>query len=338
MKVMRISRFPGVVSLIIVNSFLFAQANLSIVGQAVQGPSEPRVLPDQLYLGTTTQLVALADVIQGVEPGTIVIVSELHGFAPHHDKQVQMIEALNARFPQKVSVAMEFLDFTQQDTINQFLFGQIDEATFLKAVKWGQPSFDFYRRQTLYPQKTGGLTIGINAPRSLTGKIANKGIESLTPEEKELLPPFFTLGSDLYRARFKEIMGGHVTPEQLERYFTAQSVWDDTMATTLIQYLRFNPTRIVVVIVGDFHNAYKLGLPNRLVARGAQKLITISQEDITGMDNKEAGEAIAPHSAYGPRADFVWTSVQSKGGGGGQEGPRYLEGLNFQGFFSNLMR
>ncbi len=267
---------------------------------------------DKIYSGTTQEPQDLQELASQIVPGSVVIISELHGFAPHHDKQVELLKAIETAHPQTVSVGMEFLEYPEQDLINDYLGGRLDEETFLKEVQWGLPEFPFYRRQARFPLETGGNTVGLNAPRSLSGKIAKEGLESLTEYEKDLLPPHFELGSAEYLERFREIMGGHVDEKDLVKYFAAQSLWDDTMAWIALQYMKFNPNRTLVIIVGDFHNAYKLGLPNRLKARGVRNLITISQVDLTGLSDKAAQEEITPHPSWGERADFVWTSKDSE--------------------------
>lgn len=284
--------------------FLFHSATHAKGGHIIEA--------DRIYVGSSLEPVTLKDLISHLHRGSVVIVSEYHGFAPHHDKQVNALEFIEESFPNSTSVGMEFLEFPEQNIVDLFLSKTISEEQFLKDVKWGEPSFDFYRRQTLFPQKTGGKTIALNAPRSLTAKIAQKGLDSLTKEERVLLPPNFTLGSQKYFDRFKEIMGEHVTPEQLERYFAAQSVWDETMAWSAEQYVVQNPNRILVIIVGDFHNAYYLGLPARLKARGVH-VLTISQSDLTDLTQEQAINDVGPNEKWGARADFVWTSISEKG-------------------------
>jgi hypothetical protein len=95
------------------------------------------------------------------------------------------------------------------------------------------------------------------------------------------------------------------------KYFTVQSLWDETMAYSTVQYMENNPNSIFIIIVGDFHASFGGGLPDRLRARGINKLLTISQVDFTGLNNIERKELMTPHPSYGKRADFVWGSEQA---------------------------
>jgi uncharacterized iron-regulated protein len=72
------------------------------------------------------------------------------------------------------------------------------------------------------------------------------------------------------------------------------------MAWRALQHLDENPEDILVIIVGDFHVSYGGGLPDRLRARGAADVVTISQV----LEKDE----VKVHPKYGARADFVWVS------------------------------
>jgi uncharacterized iron-regulated protein len=206
-------------------------------------------------------------------------------------------------------VGLEFLSILHQDYVDQFLGGQLPEGDFLRLVEWGEPSFDFYREQTLAPRQTGGRTLALNAPRWLTRKISQTGLDSLTPEERQLLPADFTMGNDAYKERFRAVMGGHVAEEKLDRYFQAQSAWDEAMATTSCTHQRLHPGRDLVIIVGDFHAAYGGGLPDRMKARGCQNVKVISQVQVDSLDHLDKDPEILPHPNWGPRADWIWAST-----------------------------
>jgi uncharacterized iron-regulated protein len=205
---------------------------------------------------------------------------------------------------------MEFFDYPKQNVVDQYLAGKLDEAQFLKDVNWGGFPFDWYREQVLAPLAVGGTAIALNAPRSLTGRIARVGVKGLDKSEAALLPPQFSVGSDLYFDRFLEVIGAtHPGDRQkFENMFAAQSTWDDTMAWRSIEFVDENPDEILVVIVGDFHVAYELGLPARLEARGVQKMLTISQVKVEGLTDDEKSEYLKPDAKYGTRSDYIWIS------------------------------
>ncbi len=266
-------------------------------------------LADALYDGSSLQPTALADVIKNVGPGSVLIVSEQHGNQKHYANQKAALRELQQGGRCTVSVGLEFLSYTDQTAITSYSKGSLAEADFLKAVGWGGNPFADYRDQAQFPSQTGGELLGINAPRSLTGTIAKKGLSALTPDEQRLMPPNFQMGRAEYRERFEQVMGGHIAADAMERYFAAQSVWDETMAWTSAEFLAAHPSHCLVIVVGDFHAQYGGGLPDRLRARGVQSVTVLSQIEGAGLTESELQDEAGPNQSYGPRADGVWVSV-----------------------------
>ncbi|MEZ4871017.1 MAG: ChaN family lipoprotein [Bdellovibrionales bacterium] len=147
-------------------------------------------------------------------------------------------------------------------------------------------------------------------PKRINSSNFKGGAVQLTPELKRWMPPNFTLGNALYKQRFEDVMKDHVPPEKLDNYFASQSVWDETMAWRVSEFIKNHDQHVFVIIVGDFHAAYFGGLPDRLKARGVENLIVLSQVDSRHSDQKEFEELIDPHPEYGPRADFILSVEQ----------------------------
>ncbi|WP_413612289.1 ChaN family lipoprotein [Bdellovibrio sp. HCB-110] len=265
--------------------------------------------------GNTQQPVTLEEAVSSVTPGSVVVIGENHGFKEHQTQQVAIMTALRAR-GLKVSVGMEFFTYTQQGLVDSYRAGTLAEADFLKAIAWGSPSYDYYRDQAVFPLLSeGAATLALNAPRALTGKVSKQGLNSLTPEESALLPPQFSLGRDSYKRRFLSMMPHLPNPEAGERYFAAQSIWDDTMAWRATDFLAAHPDQVLVIVVGEFHVQYGGGLPDRIRARAPQiPVLTFSQVNTLDLSEEEIATEIAPSPLDGPRADFLWLApAQSLG-------------------------
>lgn len=251
------------------------------------------------------------ELLKGLLTHKVILLGENHGVKSHQDQHLEILQALR-QAGLRIHVGMEFFSYTDQAWVDRYRQGEITEAEFLKAIRWGSPSYDFYRDQAVFPRlELGERTWALNAPRSLTGRIARVGLNQLTAEERSLLPPNFQLGRDSYKKRFIEAMGGldHLpSPEVADRYFAAQSVWDDTMAWQISRILEQDPDAVVVVIVGEFHVQYGGGLPDRLKARGISSLTTVSQIQLQNLKPEELQKAVQPHAEYGPRADWIWGS------------------------------
>ncbi len=261
----------------------------------------------QILDGHNLYPVQIEKALSEIKPGSIVILGELHGTKIQPLFQVQVMETI-AKMGLKVSVGMEFFNYTHQSILDQYRAGFLGELEFLKQVKWGGFSYDSYRPQVLFPKQGESTTIALNAPPFLTSKVAKTGISSLTKDEAALLPPLFQKGNDLYYQRFKIIMGDHVPNlETLGRYFEAQSIWDETMAWKASEFIKSNPDQVLVIVVGEFHVQYGGGLPDRIKARGISDVTTFSLLNLNGMNQSEIQEALAPSTAYGDRANFIWT-------------------------------
>ena len=203
---------------------------------------------------------------------------------------------------------MEFFSYPDQSVVNRWRTGGMPESEFLKAVGWGGFSFDFYRPQVLAPRVGREMVVALNSPRTLTGKVAKSGLDSLSPQERALLPPQFQIGNSRYFERFKQSIGHLPDPSKAYNYFVAQSIWDDTMAWQAADFLKQHPEQALIIIVGEFHVQYGGGLPDRLSARGIKNISTISLINVDGMTAQEEATAAQPTDLDGPRADMIWVT------------------------------
>lgn len=261
-----------------------------------------------IFRGNDLKSITLEETVASVSPGSIVVIGENHGLAEHQSEQVSIMQALRNK-GLKVAVGMEFFTYTDQELLNQYRLGSLPETDFLKKIQWGSPSFDFYRKQAQFPNlDEGAMTWALNAPRTLTGKVSKQGLASLNDEEKALLPPNFELGRASYKKRFLESMGSHLpSAEAGERYFAAQSIWDDTMAWRATDYIAAHPDQVLVIVVGEFHVQYGGGLPWRIAARSPQTpLVTFSQINTSGLTAEEIQAEMDPAGEYGSRANYLW--------------------------------
>lgn len=257
--------------------------------------------------GNDHQSVELTEALRTVTPGSIVVIGENHGLKEHQSQQIAIMQTLRD-LGLKVSVGMEFFTYTHQPLVDAYRQGSLVEPAFLEQIKWGSISYDFYRDQVQFPRLSeGAKTLALNAPRSVTGKVSKSGLGSLTDEDRALLPPQFELGRDSYKRRFLSMMPHLPNPEAGERYFAAQSIWDDTMAWQATQFLIKNPEQVLVIVVGEFHVQFGGGLPDRLRARGREfPLLTFSQINTQGLSEEEIANEIAVSASEGSRADFLW--------------------------------
>jgi len=256
----------------------------------------------QIYSGSTGKQTTVNDLVTQAQDGHIIVMGEHHGFPPSYENQRRILNELSSRRA-RISVGLEFFERQYQSEVNKFVSGESLEKDFLSDIGWGNNiPFENYRYQARFSHYYAGKTLALNARRALTSKVAKSGLDSLSADERAELPENFQLGNDFYKERFREIMSGHAPDEMIDRYFAAQSIWDETMADTACRFITDHPEQVLMIIVGDFHAAYGGGLPDRIKARGCSQLTVVSQVE-------EASE-IAPHPRWGSRGDFVWLNVE----------------------------
>lgn len=268
----------------------------------------------QIYDSSGLEKITLEQVIASVSSGTILVVGEVHGQAVVRDQQISILEALRAA-GHRVSVGMEFFSYPDQAVVQDYRKGLISTEDFKKTINWTGFDIGLYIPQLLFPRNEfGEMGLAINSPKSLTRQISQQGLNSLSEDQKKLMPPDYLQGNEFYRERFYNIMsGGHVPDSKLDNYFQAQSTWDETMAWQSLEFMKNHTDQVFVIIVGEFHVQYGGGLPDSLRRRiqtmGLTEKInvkTIAQIFTVDLTADEITEAILPSAKYGPRADYLF--------------------------------
>ena len=247
-------------------------------------------------------------ILQELVKAKVVYLGETHDRKEDHKAQLEILQALHQQNP-KIAVAMEMFQRPFQDVLNQYLAGKITEAQLVEQSeyekRWGFPWENYAR--LLGFAKTNQLPIlALNTPTEVTRKVARSGLESLTTEERRYIPPFSEIQTD--NAEYRKVaqaayqqhnQAGHGNSTSFERFFTAQVLWDETMAETIAQFIKANPGYQVVVLAGKAHIMYGYGIPSRVARRlGSgnlvQRSVLLSTADGTSsLRNK-------------PVADFIW--------------------------------
>ncbi len=258
------------------------------------------------------KVIDFPDLIDQLKAVDVIFIGEVHNNPEHHLIQVQLLQALMARYAPPPAVAMEFFDTTRQPVLERFMKGDLDEKAFLKEVDWEDSwrfPYHLYRPMLLITRDKGTALLGINAPNRLVRKVARTGLESLTDEERRQVARDIDLGNTAHRKHFKAIFEQHPykkdSPhgmENFEHFYQAQCIWDETMAETIANYMKAKGGKMVV-FTGNGHIADKFGIPDRLLRRMDVKTATIVLYPLTERTtiNKKL-------------ADYVWLTSDSKTG------------------------
>jgi len=260
----------------------------------------------------TGEAIDFTALIEKLKPVDVIFVGEVHNNPEHHLIQVQLLQALMARYAPPLAVAMEFFETTQQPVLDRFMNGELDETTFLEQVDWKNSwrfPYHLYRPILWVSQDKGTALLGINAPNAVVKKVARSGLVSLTLEERNQVARDIDLENKAHREYLDRIFKQHPfkknpkhSVENFDHFYEAQCVWDETMAQTIADYMEAQGGKMVV-FTGNGHIMNRFGIPNRVLRRVDVKTATIVLYPLT------------ERSTINKRlADYVWLTSDSKTG------------------------
>ncbi|MBF0329668.1 MAG: ChaN family lipoprotein [Nitrospirae bacterium] len=245
----------------------------------------------------TSALKTLNDLIEKISKKKILYVGEAHDRFSHHDIQLKIIEGLFSK-NKKIAIGMEMFQRPYQKALDEYISGEIDEKEFLKKSeyfkKWGldynlyKPILDFARAEKI-------PVVALNITREITEKTAKTGMDSLSDEERKLIPEQLDFSDNDYRERLKDIFDkhGYSKSRSFDFFYQAQILWDETMSMSIDEYFRKNPdfqsSGQMVVIAGGGHFEYGSGIPKRTFRRNGYDYAIIMNE---GSIEKDAADYI----------------------------------------------
>jgi len=221
-------------------------------------------------------VLPLSKIASRVADKTIVYVGEKHDRYGDHLVQLEMIQALHQRHP-KLAIGMEMFQRRYQKSLDDYISGETDTQTFLKESHYFSTwrfNYHLYEDILQYAKANRIPVVALNQDNELVRKVANQGLESLSPEEKGRIPEELILDDESYKKRLRSVFEMHQTnldgdsiPQEFEYFHQAQILWDETMAESIANFLTDRPDYHMVVLAGSGHLAYGAGIPKRVYRR-----------------------------------------------------------------------
>ncbi len=298
---------------------------------ACAGAAKPRTTPKRgIEAAGLPYTIVDARTGRQVETGTfwndlagsrVICVGEEHTNPHHHWVQLEVITQLIARKKQPLALGMEMFQRPFQGVLDDYAATRIDEATLRSRSgyeeRWSY-DFGFYRPTMERARAAGATLLALNAAKELTKAVVRRGIEGLTPDEKQQLPEL-DLDDAGHRAWFMSVMedmGGHdgtahpppspppspspsteppneppppapaptgsgSAPERdkpampsMDRIYTAQVVWDESMADGAARWAKAQPAGTLVLLAGNGH-CHDSAIVARVRRRGVDNVISI---------------------------------------------------------------
>lgn len=215
----------------------------------------------------------------------VVLMGEVHGHTLGNAVQQELYEDILVLNP-LAQLSMEFYERDEQVALDDYLAGITDRAAFEKASgrsKGNNPPA--HARMIDASREAGRPVIASNAPRRYVRLARTDGyerLEMLGQAQRALLEIPEGTPKGAYRDRFVEAMGGmasHGGEAMIEGFLRSQTVWDATMAQSIVDGLGGGAP--VVHVVGYFHAQFGgepggSGLVDQLRARGEGELKILS--------------------------------------------------------------
>ena len=230
-------------------------------------------------LTTTAEPISNPEAIAQLQQHDVIYLGENHDSIANHQQQLEIIARLHRNLPEKreLAIGLEMFQRPFQPILNRYLVQKISEAQLREQTeydtRWGfdwelyAPIFRFARTNQI-------SLVALNTPEEITHKVAEQGINSLEGSDFRYIPPITEIKLDNreYRQKLAEIYQQHVqnglgNSEDLDNFYAAQVLWDETMAEAIALYYQNQPQAQMVVLVGKAHVSDDYAIPDRVARR-----------------------------------------------------------------------
>jgi uncharacterized iron-regulated protein len=167
-----------------------------------------------------------------------------------------------------VAVGLEMFRHEEQAALDNWIRGTLSEKAFKEIYyeNWTLP-WHLYRDIFVYARERKLPLVALNVSPEITRQVSREGFSSLTPEQIGELPQATCDIDETYMNFVRRVYGAHGHPNQAFIHFCeAQMVWDTSMATYALSFLKRHPDRTLVVLAGSGH-AWRRGIPEQVRRR-----------------------------------------------------------------------
>ncbi|MDT8335552.1 MAG: ChaN family lipoprotein [Desulfurivibrionaceae bacterium] len=245
------------------------------------------------------------EIVAQLAESRVVYLGESHTRYEDHLLQIRVIRAMYHQNPE-LAVGMEMFSRADQQALDSYIIDQtIDEEEFLRQsgymTKWGF-DYRFYQPIINFARLNRIPVIALNQDKAIVSKVYREtGLAGLAAEEAAAIPEDLDISMPGYRRRISSVFrmhNGHDNQaEQLNRFLHAQSLWDETMAESVADYLAGNPGRRMAVIAGRGHVDKKNAIPPRVARR-----LEVKQTVILNVEQSEVAAETADYLVFSPPA------------------------------------
>ena len=220
------------------------------------------------------QVKEFSAIVEDLLQSRVVYVGEMHTDYSSHLLQLQVIQALFDKDPNLV-IGMEMFPRSSQQALDDYIDGRItDERKFLKRSNyfkvWGY-DYRMYKDIIGFAKVHHIPLVGLNLKKEIVSTVFRKGAtDELTDEQLARVAAERDLELPGYSKRLRTIHAMHNNSphgSNFSGFIQAQSMWDETMAESIVNYLQTHPEKRMVVIAGTGHVYKDSGIPPRVARR-----------------------------------------------------------------------
>jgi uncharacterized iron-regulated protein len=234
------------------------------------------IIPNAEALPTTAQgdirfTTPQQGIIKQLQAAKIIYLGETHDSESDHQQQLAIIQAL-FKHKSQIAIGMEMFQRQMQPLLDRYLAGKIT-ATELRAQsefdkRWGY-KWEYYAPILEFAKANRLPVIALNTPGEIARKAARQGLASLTSKELQSIPPITEI--DRSNAKYQQmILASYqqhagivsISSKSFDRFYTAQLLWDETMAESTANFINKNPDYQTIVLAGSSHIIYGYGIPD----------------------------------------------------------------------------
>jgi uncharacterized iron-regulated protein len=221
---------------------------------------------DSLIRVSDRKAVTFDVMIRDAVRSDVIVVGEIHGDPRHHALELEVIRALHESDTPMI-IGMEMFRQSNQKDLDAWTQGAMPVDRFVPIYyqNWNQ-HWKLYEDIFLYAREHGIPMAGLNIPDEVAKAIARRGFSALSSAERKMLPPSISCTIDKsYMEFIRRAYAGHDRGDgkSFVYFCEAQMVWDKSMATNLIAFMKENPGKKAVVLAGVGH-AWRRGIPEQL--------------------------------------------------------------------------
>ncbi|HLY17598.1 MAG TPA: ChaN family lipoprotein [Bryobacteraceae bacterium] len=291
----------------------FSQSKQKIFHLAIGDPDrrmrDARVVLDGITDSASGDVFTANQLAARLHDTRLLLIGESHTTADFHRVQLRAIRALHEA-GRKVVIGLEMFPYTEQKSLDNWRDGLLTEAGFLTLARWYEfwgYHWDYYRDIFLYARDYRIPMYGVNTPRNVVTAVRQKGIDKLSDDERQHVPPHIDVDNADHRAFFQasfdddDSMHGHMPESMLKSMQAAQATWDASMAYNSVRVLKdAPPDSILVVLAGSGHVAYGVGIEHQARQWFDGKITTLIPVPVEDSEEKPVPSVKASY------ANFVW--------------------------------